>query len=186
MEEMSRGTNKSVFHGKSVKGAVGNTRIDKQLKDLADLTRSANHQNLDIDSLITHDRLVSANERQQEEEELAHLMEGRSDAQSEHDRMNTTNRSVYKSKVFEDARTKIRRYIEGTLLEVVVMVEGLEAQSACTFQARHSYTLDDIVFDMWFEKCIVKDPKTGEITVDLNSFHALTPSSEGVAVQSVL
>ena len=63
-------------------------------------------------------------------------------------------------------RKEIRKHIERSNLEIIVVVEGMcclflmilafilvmlaiEPNSSCTFQARNSYAMENIVFDHW-------------------------------------
>lgn len=64
----------------------------------------------------------------------------------------------------------MKQHLIKNRVEIVVVVEGIEARSSNTFQARYSYTADDIEFDHEFEDCILKS-KDGAAKVDLNAFH---------------
>ena len=46
-------------------------------------------------------------------------------------------------------KKEIRKHIERSCLEIIVIVEGIEPNSSHSFQARNSYTIDNIVFDHW-------------------------------------
>lgn len=44
--------------------------------------------------------------------------------------------------------------MESSKIEIIVLVEGIEARSSNTFQARHSYNHDNINFDKFFAPCM--------------------------------
>eukprot|EP00045_Choanoeca_perplexa_P011333 m.119579 g.119579 ORF g.119579 m.119579 type:complete len:133 (-) comp15598_c0_seq2:3279-3677(-) len=41
-------------------------------------------------------------------------------------------------------------------IEILAIVEGVDPYTAATVQARHSYTLDDIVFEHTFAPCVTR------------------------------
>ena len=51
--------------------------------------------------------------------------------------------------------------------------EGEENITGCTCQARHSYTADDITWDMTFAPCVFLDKDEGGFVVDFDKFHDL-------------
>eukprot|EP01006_Ploeotia_vitrea_P040340 TRINITY_DN66421_c2_g7_i1.p1 TRINITY_DN66421_c2_g7~~TRINITY_DN66421_c2_g7_i1.p1 ORF type:complete len:579 (-),score=246.83 TRINITY_DN66421_c2_g7_i1:56-1792(-) len=69
---------------------------------------------------------------------------------------------------------QIRDYWRDSHMEVIVIIQGIEPATSDTIQARHSYTLDDVMFDHKFASC-VKPSRDGRCIVDLNMFHALVP-----------
>ena len=48
----------------------------------------------------------------------------------------------------------IRKHLAASELEVIVVLEGIDPHTSNTFQARHSYTCDDILFDHKHEPCM--------------------------------
>lgn len=65
----------------------------------------------------------------------------------------------------------VRAYMrKSTYLEILVLVSGVEQTTAASFEARHSYTLDDIFWDRTFAPCVFIDAH-GYHSVDLQSFH---------------
>ena len=64
----------------------------------------------------------------------------------------------------------IRNHIERSHLEVIVIVEAIDPHSSNTFQARHSYTADDIEYDRAFETCMNVAPD-GRARLDWDLFH---------------
>mmetsp|Transcript_4443 Transcript_4443/g.5489 ORF Transcript_4443/g.5489 Transcript_4443/m.5489 type:complete len:137 (-) Transcript_4443:963-1373(-) len=79
-----------------------------------------------------------------------------------------------KTRRVEDLRDAIRDHVTSSKLEIVVLVEGIEARSSNTFQARHSYTHENIVFDKFFATCMEVAPD-GHAQVNLNHFHTVVP-----------
>ncbi|CAJ1332172.1 unnamed protein product, partial [Effrenium voratum] len=66
---------------------------------------------------------------------------------------------------------EVRRYLrKSTYLEILVLVSGVEQTTAASFEARHSYTLDDLFWDRTFATCVSIDNR-GYHTVDLQKFH---------------
>lgn len=59
--------------------------------------------------------------------------------------------------------------------EIMVVCEGIEPLISGTFQALHSYTADDVVFDGKFAPCMSQ--KGGKIFVDLERFHQVVPGT---------
>jgi len=100
-----------------------------------------------------------------------------------------SNSSRARMKTTRFVREEIRQHIFNSHLEVFVIVEGIEPNSSHTFQARHSYSFENIEFDHWFAPC-VKFTKDGRAQVDLNKFHTIVPVPDHVAetepVQSML
>ena len=71
------------------------------------------------------------------------------------------------------SRGAIEAFMRSSQLEVVVLVEGIEPATSDTIQARHSYTVDEIVWDHTFLPCLTRT-STG-CTVDYSRFHKLVP-----------
>ncbi|CAE7220258.1 Kcnj6, partial [Symbiodinium pilosum] len=65
----------------------------------------------------------------------------------------------------------VRTYLKSSkYLEILVLVSGVEQTTAASFEARHSYTLDDLFWDRTFEPCVSIN-MDGNHTVDLQRFH---------------
>jgi hypothetical protein len=56
--------------------------------------------------------------------------------------------------------------------QVIAVVEAIDPQTGNTFQARHSYSGDDVVFDMSFESCM-QVASDGMAHLDWNKFHEM-------------
>jgi hypothetical protein len=61
-------------------------------------------------------------------------------------------------------------------IEIVVLVEGVDASTSHLIQARHSYTIDDVEFDKDFAPCVFPRNKGG-LLVDFTKFHDLVPAA---------
>lgn len=66
-----------------------------------------------------------------------------------------------------------RAYLLENRVEVVVLVEGIDALTSDTLQARHSYTVNDMAWNYRFEPCV----SSGEdgIVIDFSRFHDVSP-----------
>ena len=71
------------------------------------------------------------------------------------------------------SRGAIEAFMRSSQLEVVVLVEGIEPATSDTIQARHSYTVDEIVWDHTFLPCLTRT--SSGCTVDYSRFHKLVP-----------
>lgn len=69
----------------------------------------------------------------------------------------------------------IQQYWAESQLEVVVLVEGIDAVTSTTIQVRHSYKAEDILFNHRHVNCVNVDPTTGGAVIDFNRFHETKP-----------
>ncbi len=67
----------------------------------------------------------------------------------------------------------VQRYLRDRQVEIIVIVEGVDAATGGMVQARHSYTSSEIMWDKSFECCVEKDPVDGCTTIDFSKFHQL-------------
>ncbi|CEG48949.1 animal inward rectifier k channel (irk-c) family protein [Plasmopara halstedii] len=70
---------------------------------------------------------------------------------------------------------EIQQYWAESQLEVVVLVEGIDAVTSTTIQVRHSYKAEDILFNHRHVNCVDIDPETGGALVDFRRFHETVP-----------
>ncbi|TYZ67809.1 hypothetical protein PybrP1_005619 [[Pythium] brassicae (nom. inval.)] len=75
----------------------------------------------------------------------------------------------------EAAVADIKDFWKDSQVEVVVLVEGIDAVTSSTIQVRHSYKAEEILFDRRFENCVDVDPVTGGAVVDFRRFHETHP-----------
>ncbi|KAF0717163.1 hypothetical protein AaE_010917, partial [Aphanomyces astaci] len=71
---------------------------------------------------------------------------------------------------------EIAHHVAQSDLELVVVLEGTDATSGNTMQARYSYTADDIKWHHTFAPCVSRDPVTHGAVVDFDLFHTLVPA----------
>ena len=64
---------------------------------------------------------------------------------------------------------EVKSYIENSISEIVVVVEGIDPQVSGTFQSLQSYKYKDIVWEGEFEPCL--SVKNNQFAVDLSLFH---------------
>jgi hypothetical protein len=72
-----------------------------------------------------------------------------------------------------EERSMVQRYMRDRQVEIIVIVEGVDAATGGMVQARHSYTSEEIEWDKSFECCVFKDPLDGCTTIDFSMFHEL-------------
>jgi hypothetical protein len=72
-----------------------------------------------------------------------------------------------------EEREMVQRYMRDRQVEIIVIVEGVDAATGGMVQARHSYTSEEIEWDRSFECCVFKDPVDGCTTIDFSLFHEL-------------
>ena len=71
-------------------------------------------------------------------------------------------------------RSRIAKHILETVVEVIVTLDATDPLTGSPFQARHSYTRDEIVFDARFEPAVFRE-EDGGARIDWECFHALEP-----------
>ena len=69
---------------------------------------------------------------------------------------------------------EIRDHLSRSELEVIVVLEGIDPHTSSTFQARHSYTAQDVVFDQMFVPSLSVG-RDGRAVFDWNAFHEQQP-----------
>lgn len=85
------------------------------------------------------------------------------------------------TKKFEFTKYDLRESLRGK--EIVCIVEGIEPMVSGTFQALHSYKLEDIAFDSCFAPCVSQ--VNGKAVVDLDQFHRVVPAKSKSTYDSV-
>ncbi len=66
-------------------------------------------------------------------------------------------------------------------MEIIAIVEGVDATTGGNVQARHSYVCDEIQWNKTFEPCVFLDPDDGCPTVDFCLFHDLKDTDSDAA-----
>ncbi|KAF0687393.1 Aste57867_20862 [Aphanomyces stellatus] len=75
----------------------------------------------------------------------------------------------------QPTQAMIEAHFEATNMEVVALLEGEDSTTSNTAQARHSYRLEDIVWDHMFVPCVKRHPVTHGVWVDFDVFHEMVP-----------
>merc|ERR1711920_46208 len=93
-------------------------------------------------------------------------------------RMEGDESSEYPSPEAVRAHLRSRSY-----LEVLVLLSGTEDATASSIEARHSYTLDDILWDRAFCSCVSID-SAGKHCVDFANIHSTHPMTDALCTAS--
>jgi len=185
-QQIKRGTSKRIRHHKTVK-LRSHAKIDDRLKELSDLNKTSGHNGLSVEALISHDR-VTLDATNQKKKSFGERLRERSASAGRHGSRGESS-LMPTNKHAKDVRDAIEHFLESSQLEIICIVEGIEPQSSATFQARHSYTVDDIMFDHWFVECFGTDPKNpSKIAMDMQNFHEVAPlaHNQKISVQAIL
>uniref|UniRef100_A0A7S3LGG8 Inward rectifier potassium channel C-terminal domain-containing protein n=1 Tax=Aplanochytrium stocchinoi TaxID=215587 RepID=A0A7S3LGG8_9STRA len=75
---------------------------------------------------------------------------------------------------FDEEENALRQAMVETKAEIVVLIEGIDATTSYTIQARHSYTSSDILYHHDFVPC-VSEVSTGGAVLDFSKFHDVIP-----------
>ena len=77
----------------------------------------------------------------------------------------------------------IQTYMRDRRMEVVAIVEGMDAATGGVVQARHSFVCDDIKWNRTFVPCVHEDEEEGVAVIDFSTFHKLrqVPSDSAFA-----
>jgi len=86
-----------------------------------------------------------------------------------HDPSKTTNSSESGADFEHEAcrsRTLIEEWLEATQAEIIVLVEGIDATTSYTVQARHSYTWQELAWDCTFAQTVFPSERPPAINAD--------------------
>lgn len=78
---------------------------------------------------------------------------------------------------------RILRFWRESEMELLCMIEGIDSVSSDTTQARHSYTVDDLVVGETFVPC-TKRAANGACIVEFDLFHDTEPSSDAKSYEA--
>ncbi|RHY23259.1 hypothetical protein DYB32_009259, partial [Aphanomyces invadans] len=87
---------------------------------------------------------------------------------------NTTLNNVL-TPVTKDEIDRLLHFWSEINMEVVVVVEGVDAATSSTTQMRHSFKAHDIVFNEQFVNCVFLDQENGGAIIDFNLFDRTAP-----------
>lgn len=80
-----------------------------------------------------------------------------------------------------EEREMIQRYLQDRRVEIIAVVEGIDAATGGNVQARHSYVASEIAWNQTFAYCLYEDPHDKLPTVDFELFHELVDASTDAA-----
>lgn len=81
------------------------------------------------------------------------------------------------SEVQLEERRMIQTYMRDKRMEVVAIVEGMDAATGGVVQARHSFVCDEVKWHKTFVPCVHEDEEEGVAVIDFSVFHKLKPTS---------
>ena len=88
--------------------------------------------------------------------------------------MGSPRANAAKRQKLRDRMKMIQEHMMRTNAEVLVLLEGVDATTSSTVQARQSYTVEDICWDSTFVPCARRQPDGG-IFIDFNQLHDVRP-----------
>jgi polyphosphate kinase 2 (PPK2 family) len=86
----------------------------------------------------------------------------------------------------KEEREMIQAFMRDRNVEVVAVVEGMDAATGGVVQARHSYTVDEIQWHHEHVVCVLEDPESGGAMIDFSRFHDVAPTSMDSAFASAV
>lgn len=92
----------------------------------------------------------------------------------------------FESEVQQEERRMIQAYMRDKRMEVVAIVEGIDAATGGVVQARHSFICDEIKWHKTFLPCVHEDEEEGVAVIDFSTFHKLKPASVDSASTGVM
>ncbi|GBG29156.1 Inward rectifier potassium channel 2 [Hondaea fermentalgiana] len=78
---------------------------------------------------------------------------------------------------YEAEEEALKQYMIDHRVEIICMVEGIDAVTSDTIQARHSYCFEDIMWHFDFVPCTLED-ENGAAQLDFEQFHKVFPVPE--------
>jgi potassium inwardly-rectifying channel subfamily J len=73
----------------------------------------------------------------------------------------------------QEERRMVQTYMRDRRMEIVAVVEGLDATTGGVVQARHSFVCDDIKWNRSFVPCVHEEDEEGVAVIDFSVFHKL-------------
>jgi len=147
------------------------SKVNQLLECYADLGLPVGHLDVDMNLLPTEIEIVPAKAYPQRNGVFS-LFESGDEDQSE--KPSVFKKFKPKKRSVENFRLAIEEHIRKSRMEIIVLVEGIEARSSNTFQARHSYTFENIEFDKFFAPAM-EVSEYGHAQVNLSCFHQTIP-----------
>lgn len=78
----------------------------------------------------------------------------------------------------EQEKIMTQLFMHDRRVEIVAIVEGVDAASGGVVQARHSFTCDEIRWDKAYKPCVFEDKEDGSAVIDFSLFHELIDVSD--------
>ena len=78
----------------------------------------------------------------------------------------------------EEEKIMVSHYMNDRKMEIMAIIEGIDASTGGVVQARHSYVFNEIEWDRSFKPCVFEDKKDGSAIIDFSVFHELVGVSE--------
>jgi hypothetical protein len=83
---------------------------------------------------------------------------------------------------FAEEEHDIKQHMLRTRVEIVVLVEGIDAPTSATVQARYSYCVSDTAWHHTFAPCVRENATArGGVTIDYDKLHDLVPVERNAA-----
>ena len=81
----------------------------------------------------------------------------------------------------EEEKDMIALFMADRKMEIMAIVEGIDATTGGVVQARHSFVCSEIEWDKSFAPCVFEDKGDGSAVIDFSVFHHLVDVSEDAA-----
>ena len=81
----------------------------------------------------------------------------------------------------EEEKDMIALFMADRKMEIMAIVEGIDATTGGVVQARHSFVCSEIEWDKSFAPCVFEDKGDGSAVIDFSVFHNLVDVSEDAA-----
>jgi Inward rectifier potassium channel C-terminal domain len=78
----------------------------------------------------------------------------------------------------EEEKDMIALFMADRKMEIMAIVEGIDATTGGVVQARHSFVCSEIEWDKSFAPCVFEDKGDGSAVIDFSVFHNLVDVSE--------
>lgn len=92
------------------------------------------------------------------------------DAKGKRHGLHPTDGLYCENEASQDHLDAIRLFVEDRLVEVVLTLEGTDELTGTTIQTRHSYTIDELLWNEQFSPCIFPPPREEEQEYSSSSF----------------
>ena len=104
-----------------------------------------------------------------------------SNASSSTDTNNNNNKNTLFSSedlqkaTYHSDEEQLTSFFKDREVEIIVCVEGVDELSGLPLQSRHSYKIEDILWNYDFEVCVSRNAVDASCVIDFNKFHDVLP-----------